>query len=87
MNYHAVNLCLLDSVHVCVCVCVCVSVCVCVCVCVCIMHVFILGCVEGDEIMFGYKYVFPDFSFSQDHQRVGRTGETCQNSSICAYAC
>ena len=49
MNYHAVNLCLLDSVHACVCVCVCVS------VCVCIMHVFILGCVEGDEIMFGYK--------------------------------
>ena len=51
MNYHAVNLCLLDSVHACVCVCVCV----CVSVCVCIMHVFILGCVEGDEIMFGYK--------------------------------
>ena len=33
------------------------------------------------------RYVLPDFSFSQDHQRVGRIGETCQNSSICAYAC
>ena len=28
------------------------------------------------------RCVLSEFKFSQDHQRVGRTGDTCQSSTI-----
>ena len=71
-----------------VCVCVCVCVCVRACACVCVLCMYSYWVVwKVMKLCLDIRYVFPDFSFSQDHQRVGRTGETCQNSSICAYAC
>ena len=40
-----------------------------------------------DVIMFGCTVCESDFSFSEDHQRVGRTSDTCQNSTTCVDAC